>query len=276
MTGNRPPLFDFHTAQLRRSRAQDDVFLVQAALEGLTDRLSTVTRRFTKGLAIGGGTPEALRPHADTWARADFDAAEILEATPQGADLAVSVFSLQAINDLPGALVQIRRALKPDGLFVGALFGGATLRELRDSFAHAESETLGGISPRVSPFADVRDLGGLLQRAGFALPVADIERTLVRYRDFSGLVRDLRAHGQTNVMSERSRKFLRRDTLAALLSHYARAHGEDGRLKATFEIIYLTGWAPDASQQQPLKPGSARSRLADALGVPEQSAGEKP
>ena len=188
---------------------------------------------------------------------------------PESVDLAISLFSLQAINDLPGALVQIRRALKPDGLFLGALFGGATLQELRDSFAHAESETLDGISPRVSPFGDVRDMGGLLQRAGFALPVADVERTLVRYGDFSGLIRDLRAHGQTNVMTGRSRKFLRRDTLAALKSHYAGHHAGDGKLNATFEILYLTGWAPDASQQQPLKPGSAKSRLADALGVKE-------
>jgi SAM-dependent methyltransferase len=276
MTGNRPPLFDFHTAQLRRSRAQGDAFLAAAAIEGLADRLATVTRRFTAGLAIGGPVPEPLRRHADMWSEAGFDATEMLGAVPHSADLAISPLSLQAINDLPGALAQIRRALKPDGLFVGALLGGATLRELRDSFAHAESETLGGISPRVSPFADVRDLGGLLQRAGFALPVADVERSQVRYRDFSGLVRDLRAHGQTNVMTERSRKFLRRDTLAALLSHYAREHGEDGKLKATFEIVYLTGWAPDASQQQPLRPSSAKSRLADALGVPELSAGEKP
>ena len=276
MTGSRSLLFDFRTALLRQHRARGDAFLATAAIEGLSDRLAAVTRRFTNGLAIGGAVPEALRPHAQTWVETHFDATEMLAAASQGADLAVSLFSLQGINDLPGALVQIRRALKPDGLFVGALLGGATLRELRDSFAHAESETLGGISPRVSPFADVRDLGGLLQRAGFALPVADVERTHVRYRDFSGLVRDLRAQGLTNVMTERSRKFLRRDTLAALLSHYAREHGEDGRLKATFEIVYLTGWAPDASQQQPLKPGSAKARLADALGVPEQSAGEKP
>ncbi len=189
-------------------------------------------------------------------------------------DLAVSIFSLQAINDLPGALVQIRRALKPDGLFLGALFGGATLTELRQSFAQAESETTGGISPRISPFADVRDLGGLLQRAGFALSVTDVERIAVRYSGFAALVRDLRAHGLTNTLSERRKQFLRRDTLAAMLAHYRAEHAEAGKLNATFEIVYLTGWAPHQSQQQPLKPGSAKARLADALGTIEHSANE--
>ncbi|NIK90010.1 SAM-dependent methyltransferase [Rhizomicrobium palustre] len=174
------------------------------------------------------------------------------------------------INDLPGALAQIRRALKPDGLFVAALFGGATLTELRDSFAQGEIATTGGISPRVAPMADVRELGGLLQRAGFALPVADVERTTVRYRDFFTLVRDLRAMGETNALSSR-KGFLSRATLAAALEHYREHYAdENGKLIATFEIIYLLGWAPDESQQKPLKPGSAKMRLADALGVKEQ------
>jgi hypothetical protein len=154
-------------------------------------------------------------------------------------------------------------------LFLGALFGGATLAELRDSFAHGESQTLGGMSPRVSPFADVRDMGGLLQRGGFALPVADVERVTVRYGDFANLARDLRAHGQTNSLSERRKSFLRRDTLAAMLAHYRGHHAADGKLNATFEIVYLTGWAPHESQQQPLRPGSAKSRLAEALGTSE-------
>ncbi|HEY4078102.1 MAG TPA: methyltransferase domain-containing protein [Rhizomicrobium sp.] len=241
-----------------------------ATVEGLGDRLAAVTRRFERGLWIGEEVPPEIAPFAADWACADFDAHETLNA---GADfdVAISLFSLQAINDLPGALVQIRRALKPDGLFVAALLGGGTLGELRDAFAYAESTTRSGISPRVSPFADVRDLGGLLQRAGFALPVADVERLTVRYRDFFGLVRDLRAHGFTNVMSERSRHPLRRDTLAALLAHYASHHAdEDGKLRARFETLYLTGWSPHESQQKPLKPGSATSRLADALGVREQ------
>jgi hypothetical protein len=160
--------------------------------------------------------------------------------------------------------------LKPDGLFLGVLFGGATLTELRQSFAAAEILTLNGVSPRVSPFADVRDLGGLLQRGGFALPVADVERALVRYGDFSALGRDLRAHGLTNALSERRKRFLRRDTLAAMLAHYRAHHAGDGKLNATFEMVYLTGWSPHQSQQQPLKPGSAKARLADALGTVEK------
>jgi SAM-dependent methyltransferase len=269
MPTERPILFDFHTARLRRSRVQKDGFLFGIAAEGLVDRLATVKRRFTHGLAIGAAPPESLRHFAPHWTVAELDSEDFLAVAPESADLAVSLFSLQAVNDLPGALIQIRRALKPDGLFLAALFGGATLQELRDSFAQAEIATLGGVSPRVSPFGDVRDMGFLLQRAGFALPVADVERSLVRYGDFMRLAGDLRAHGQTNVMTGRSRKFLRRDTLRALTSHYAGHHAGDGKLNATFEILYLTGWAPDASQQQPLKPGSATSRLADALGTKE-------
>jgi SAM-dependent methyltransferase len=215
--------------------------------------------------------PPEIAPFAGDWVQAEFDAGEVLHGGGDF-DLAVSLFSLQTINDLPGALVQIRRALKPDGLFLGALLGGASLTELREAFAQAEIATRGGVSPRVSPFADVRDLGGLLQRAGFALPVADVERLVVRYGDFFALAGDLRAHGLTNVLAERSRKPLRRDTLAALLACYAEAHADaDGKLRASFETVYLTGWAPHESQPQPLKPGSAKSRLAEALGTMEQS-----
>ncbi len=223
---------------------------------------------------IGDAVPENLRPFAANWSLADFNGDEVLDAQAGRFDLGLSIFSLQAINDLPGALTQIRRALKPDGLFLGTLLGGATLTELRDSFAAAESESLGGISPRVSPFADVRDLGGLLQRAGFALPVTDRERTQARYRDFSALARDLRAHGLTNVMAERRKTFMRRDTLAAIEAHYRAHHAAGGKLNATFEFIYLTGWAPDASQQQPLKPGSAKASLAEALGTVEHKTGD--
>lgn len=248
-----------------------DRFLDHAAAEGLSDRLAAVTRKFTRGLWIGHGAPAPeIAPFAQDWVRADFDAQEILSCETGSFDVAVSLFSLQTINDLPGALVQVRRALKPDGLFVAALLGGSTLTELRDAFAHAETATRGGVSPRVSPFADVRDLGGLLQRAGFALPVSDVERLTVRYGDFFALVRDLRAHGFTNSQSQRSRAPLRRDTLAALLAHYAQHHGDtDGKLRAQFETLYLTGWTPHESQQKPLAPGSATSRLADALGTSE-------
>jgi SAM-dependent methyltransferase len=273
------PLFDFAAAAKAHARALrlgGDQFLFTAAAEGLADRLAAVTRRFRHGLWIGDGIPAALRSFASQWSLARFDALEQLQVAPGEYDLAVSLYSLQAVNDLPGALAQIRRALQPDGLFLAALLGGGTLTELRDAFAHAESLTRGGISPRVSPFADVRDLGGLLSRSGFALPVADVERLTVRYGDFFALARDLRAHGFTNVMTARSRQALRRDTLAAMLAHYAEAHGDGGRLAATFETVFLTGWSPHASQQQPLRPGSARTRLAEALGTAEIPAGEKP
>jgi SAM-dependent methyltransferase len=274
MSQTRPPLFDFSAQERVRRRAlrlAGDRFLDQAAAEGLADRLAAVTRKFERGLWIGDAVPDEIRPFAAHWQCADFDGHEVL--TAQGPfDLAVSLFSLQAINDLPGALVQVRLLLKPDGLFMAALLGGATLSELRDAFAHAESQTLGGINPRVAPFADVRDLGGLLQRGGFALPVSDVERLTVRYGDFFALVRDLRAHGFSNAMSERSRKPLRRDTLAALIAHYAAHHADaDGKLRARFETLYLIGWSPHESQQQPLKPGSATTRLAEALGTAEHA-----
>jgi SAM-dependent methyltransferase len=273
MSADRPPLFDFKAAQRARRRAQalaGDRFLERAALEGLQERLSAVTRKFRKGLWIGDTLDPAILPFAEDWGCADFDADEVI--TPEGSfDLAVSLFSLQWINDLPGALVQIRRVLAPDGLFLGALMGAGTLSELREAFAYAESQTLGGISPRVSPFADVRDVGSLLQRAGFALPVSDVERLIVRYGNFFALARDLRAHGFSNVLSERSRRPLRRDTLAALLDHYSTHHaGEDGKLRVQFDTVYLTGWAPHESQQQPLIPGSANVRLAQALATEER------
>jgi hypothetical protein len=182
----------------------------------------------------------------------------------------VSLFALQGVNDLPGTLVQIRRALRQDGLFLAALLGGSTLTELRQSFAQAEAELEGGISPRVAPFADVRDLGGLLQRAGFALPVADTDLVRVRYASPFDLLRDLRGMGLTNALSDRRRTPLRRGTLLRAAAIYAERFGDpDGRIPATFEILWLSGWAPHESQPKPLQPGSARMRLADALGVRE-------
>lgn len=273
MTAERPMIFDFRAVQAARTRARriaGDRFLDQAALEGLCDRLAAVTRRFDHGLWIGEALPPAIQPFARDWSIFDFDQQEVLNAGEASFDLAVSLYSLQAINDLPGALIQIRRVLKPDGLFLAALFGGDTLRELRESFAVAESEISGGISPRVSPFADVRDLGALLQRAGFALPVADVERLQVRYRDFRSLVRDLRAHGLGNVLAARRRHFLGRRLLGALIAHYSAHHADAGKLNAAFDTLYLTGWAPHQSQQQPLKPGSAKARLSDALGTVER------
>jgi len=185
-------------------------------------------------------------------------------------DLVVSALALQFVNDLPGTLIQIRRALKPDGLLLAALAGGDTLTELRQAFAAAEAEIEDGISPRVVPFSDVRDLGGLLQRAGFALPVTDVDRVTARYASPISLMHDLRCMGATNPLLERSRRPLRRATLARMTEIYAERFADrDGRIRATFEIVWLSGWAPHASQQKPLAPGSARQRLADVLGTKE-------
>jgi SAM-dependent methyltransferase len=205
---------------------------------------------------------------------ADEEALPFADAT---LDLVVSLLALQSVNDLPGMLVQVRRALKPDGLFLAALLGGDTLSELRRSFAAAEAEIEGGASPRVAPFVDTREAGALLQRAGFALPVADVDRITVRYASPFDLMRDLRRMGATNPLVERRRVPLRRATLMRMAQLYAEWFSDpDGRLRASFDVVWLSGWAPHASQPQPLKPGSARARLADALGTKEISLGEKP
>ena len=244
----------------RARRIGGDAFLRREAAEGIAERLGAVQRRLAHVLDV----------------EAHLDGDERLAAAPEAFDLATSVLSLHAVNDLPGVLAQTRRALKPDGLFLAALFGGETLTELRQSLAAAEVAVRGGVSPRVAPFGDVRDLGGLLQRAGFALPVADVERTVVRYSDGLSLMRDLRALGETNVLAERSRKPMTRTLLTATMVHYAEHFADaDGKLRATFDIVYLTGWAPHESQQKPLKPGSAKTRLANALGTKERDAGEK-
>jgi SAM-dependent methyltransferase len=198
-----------------------------------------------------------------------FDAGA-LPFGPQSLDCVISLFTLQLVNDLPGALVQMRRALKPDGLFLACLFGGATLVELRTAWLEAESEHTGGVTPRVAPFADLRDVGNLLHRAGFALPVADSDRTMVRYSDALSLMREIKDLGFSNPLSGRSR----RPVTAALLAKAAAAYAErftapDGKVRATVETLWLTAWAPHESQQQPLKPGSARSRLSAALGTTE-------
>jgi SAM-dependent methyltransferase len=194
---------------------------------------------------------------------------EALPFADSALDLVVSGLSLQAVNDLPGVLVQVRRALKPDGLFLAALLGGDTLTELRQSFAMAESELDGGVSPRVAPFPDLRDLGGLLQRAGFALPVTDVDRITVRYATPLALLHDLRHMGAANPLVERRRVPLRRATFMRAMEAYAACFADaDGRVRASFDIIWLSGWSPHESQQKPLRPGSAKKRLADALGTP--------
>jgi SAM-dependent methyltransferase len=206
----------------------------------------------------------------DDWLRLAADE-EALPFAPASFDLVVSALALQGVNDLPGALLQIRRALAPDGLFMGCLIGGQSLQELRLAFAEAEEAITGGVSPRVAPFADLRDMGGLLQRAGFALPVTDVDTITVRYGSIFGLLRDLRAMGATNALVARDRRPLRRAVLMrAAEIYHSRFADPDGRLRATFEFVWLSGWAPHESQQKPLQPGSAKARLADALGAVER------
>jgi SAM-dependent methyltransferase len=189
---------------------------------------------------------------------------------PQSLDAVVSLLAFQWVDDLPGLLIQIKRALKADGLFMACLLGGQTLHELRDSFARAEIECEGGLSPRVSPFVDLRDIGALMQRAGFALPVVDTETITVRYQTPLALFADLRAMGATNVLIERRKIALRRKTLLRALEIYAENYSDaDGRIRATFECLWVSGWTPHESQQKPLEPGSAKTRLADALNTKE-------
>jgi SAM-dependent methyltransferase len=292
-----PVLFDHAVTSVRakrRMRLGDGVdFLFTRSADDLLDRLQPILRSFPLILDLGTANDafykqlEAIRPESRIIRAAPISGGSRtdslvchIEVQPFGADifdLITSGLALQHANDLPGALVQIRRALKPDGLFIGCLAGGATLTELRQSFAEAESEITGGISPRVFPFADVRDMGGLLQRAGFTLPVTDSESITVRYGDMFSLMADLRAMGATNSLTERSRKFTSRSIMLKAAEVYQRRFADpDGRIRATFEIIWLTGWAPHESQQKPLKPGSAKQRLADALGVSEYTAGDKP
>lgn len=290
-------LFDRSLVRVRRCRALalgPVTFLLDRVAEDAAERLASVLRRFA--IAVDLGTPDDALRRALTSSRqidtliaidcvpetlaparpfavvAEQDA---LPLAPGSIDLVVSGLSLQMVNDLPGAFVQIRRALKPDGLFLAALIGGDTLTELRQSFAEAEAEIEGGASPRVAPFADVRAIGALLQRAGFALPVTDLDRVTVRYDTAFALMHDLRRMGASNALLERRRTPLRRATLMRMAQIYGERFADaDGRVRATFDIVWLSGWAPHASQQQPLAPGSAKHRLADALGTREVGPGD--
>jgi SAM-dependent methyltransferase len=274
-------IFDRSLLELRKRRARKlgrERFLMLRAEEELSERLVAVSRAFARTLLVGTSeTALAGNKTLGTVDRANVDlGTETVTAPGSRYDLAVSLLELQWFNDLPGVLTQIKRLLKPDGLLLAAMIGGDTLTELRESFAAAETEREGGISPRVSPFVEVRTLGGLLQRAGFALPVTDVDRFTVRYANALELMRDLRRMGATNVLRERSRKPLKRTTLMRAVEIYQeRFAGQDGRVSASFEILWLSGWAPHESQQQPLKPGSAKARLADALRAVEISAGDK-
>jgi SAM-dependent methyltransferase len=268
-------LFDQDLILRRRARAMragGATFLLDRIAAEFGERLEAVKRDFAHVVDVG--TPDdslrrVLARDGRTFAAADFlgRAHEALDLGVAAFDLAASALALQFANDLPGILAQVRRALRPDGLFLAALIGGDTLEELRQAFAEAEIALEGGLSPRVAPFAGVRDLGALLQRAGFALPVVDTDRLVVRYRDVFALMRDLRAMGATNAMAARRRTPLRRATLARMAEIYAERFTEaDGRCRATFEVIWLSGWAPHESQPKPLPPGSAKVSLADVLG----------
>ena len=276
-----PRIFDRALARsrLRRATAAGYAsFLLDRVAADMVDRLLPVRRQFrtvldcgTPGPALGRALREAL-PDAEIVRFAGLAGADVigddesLPFAPGHFDIAVSGLALQTANDLPGTLVQLRRVLKPDGLFIGCLLGGQTLTELRAAFAAAEAELLGGASPRVAPFADLRDLGGLLQRAGFALPVTDTDLLTVRYPSMFALMADLRAMGLTNAMVDRSRTPTPRGVILRAAEHYAdRFSDTDGRMRASFELVWLSGWSPHESQGKPLRPGSATVRLADAL-----------
>ena len=302
MAADERDIFDRALLRRRRARAaRGDVggadYLLARAADDMLERLSAVNRQFPLALEIGAhhglfrrrlreslAAPKIggliIMENVEGLARisgspafvADEEALPIADAV---LDLAVSLLSLQWTNDLPGALTRIRRALKPDGLFLGALIGGESLIELRQAFYEAETEILGGISPRVLPFVEVRTLGALLQSAGFALPVVDLDRVSVTYATPFALLQDLRAMGATSIIRLRSKRPLTRKLLFRAMEIYAeRFPAPGGRVAATFEIIHTSGWAPHGSQQQPLKPGSAKARLADALGTREHSAGD--
>ncbi|UDL95904.1 methyltransferase domain-containing protein [Lichenihabitans sp. PAMC28606] len=283
-----PTIFDrtLLRHRLARSRSGGGDFLLDRAAEDAVDRLAPVQRQFRDILDLGTGSPaladrlagalpearlvrsariaEAADPR---WLTVVSDE-ELLPFGPERFDLIMSVLALHVVNDLPGALVQIRRALKPDGLVIACLMGGQSLTELRAALTQAEIELTGGASPRVAPFSDLRDLGSLMQRAALALPVTDSEPLTVRYSSMFGLLDDLRAMGATNAMVERSRKPMSRSLLLRAAAIYAERFSDpDGRVRATFELVWLSGWAPHESQQKPLKPGSAKMRLADALNA---------
>ena len=275
----RPPdPFDRAALARNRERAQrigrDGAdFLLRLATDDLVERLSAVERRFERAVLLDPPEPSVVRrvaaaPNVASVEPATTEANGRVPVAPGSCDLVVSLMALHTVADVPGTLAQVARALRPDGLFLAAFPGGATLRELREAFLEAEVAATGGASPRVFPFIDVRDAGGLLQRAGLALPVADLDRLTVRYDTPLDLMGELRAMGMANALAERSRRPLPRPVLSAALAAYAEAATDpDGRVRATFDIVSLSGWKPHDSQQKPLPPGSARASLRDALGT---------
>lgn len=291
MTQTVPELFDraLHVSRRekrlsRPDRTADESFLWCHMAETLDASLQDVTYRFAKSLlvvpdpAIADSLP-TLREKSETCViagpgRHHFDRyldEETPELDPESFDLIISIGGLHTVNDLPGCLISYRRGLRPNGLFLASLIGGESLRELRESFALAESECENGIKPHIHPFAELSDLAGLLQRAGFSLPVADTDRLKIRYASPLKLLHDLRQMGETNILHGRHRGFLRRSTFFRAMEIYRQRFGEaDGKVTARFDIHSLSGWAPHESQQKPLKPGSAKARLADALNTEEE------
>ena len=292
-------LFDRKLLRARRGRFAPEVaaheFLLAHVAREIAERVALMLRPFPLGLDLGAyhgllgrGVSQLPSVGAMIYAESAFELArlcpgpvlvcdeDLLPFKDASLNLVVSGLALHRVNDLPGALIQIRRALAPDGLFMAAALGAGALIELRSALIEAEEETQGGASPRVAPFGDVRDYGALLQRAGFALPVADAETLTVSYASPRALMREVRVLGGGNVLLARARRPLPRATLARAEALYRERYGlPDGGVSATFEIVYLTGWGPDPSQQKPLKPGSAAQRLADALGTKEEKAGDK-
>jgi len=272
-----PVLFDRALLRARQDRARrlgPATFLLDRVAEEMAERLHAVLREFKSAADLG--TPgdqvrNALAGRLNQLARVDLpeQESEPLPLQPASLELVVSALALQFVNDLPGVLAQISRALRPDGLLLAAMIGGDTLTELRQCFAAAEAELEGGASPRVAPFADLRDVGALLQRAGLALPVTDVDRIVVRYDSALALMQDLRRMGATNILIERRRTPTRRATMLRMAQIYGERFADaDGRIRATFDIVWLSGWAPHESQQQPLKPGSAKAGLAEAVKKP--------
>ncbi len=264
---DRPTLTDRATLARRRARATPEgLFLHEETIAEVQERLGEVNRRFT--------APAVVTPFPHLWegvlpGAAVVPEAEVLDLEPGAHDLVVHALALHWAEDPVGQIVQARLALRPDGLFLGATFGGRTLQELRATLAEAEVAVTGGLSPRVLPMGELRDLGGLLQRAGLALPVADSATRTVSYRDLFHLMADLRAMGEGNALAARLRRPTRRAVFLDAARRHAAAWGDGGRIRATFEIVWLTGWAPHPAQQKPLRPGSAAARLAEALGTTE-------
>ena len=301
MTETPPRLFDRQLLARRRNRAApklaDYNFLVRRAFEDMCDRVDSITRDFDRAAILGGGPglTDELGTHpaaakigwltqsdlaGDVAARLDRPSVcldeEALPFAEESLDLVLAPWGLHWTNDLPGVLVQINHALKPDGFFAAALLGGSTLTELRQCLMTAESELTGGAAARVSPYAGTFDMAALLQRAGFAMPVADIDRVTVRYDNAFALMADLRGMGETSVLADRPTTPASRALFVRTAQLYAEKFADpNGRIRASFDIIHAAGWAPHPDQPKPKRPGSATLRLADALGVKEKSLGEK-